>query len=89
MLEYDVAFEGVAGQAELVRRGEASARELVQLALGRIERIDGELNAFGAVLAEAASPTPTARTSAGRAATGRRCSACRWRSRTRSTSRAR
>ena len=54
MLDDDVAFEGVAAQAELVRRGEASARELVELALGRIERIDGELNAFGAVLAEGA-----------------------------------
>jgi amidase len=54
VLEYDVAFEGVAAQAERVRRGEVSARELVELALGRIERIDGELNAFGAVLAEAA-----------------------------------
>ncbi len=54
MLDYDVAFEGVAAQAELVRRGGASARELVELALGRIERIGGELNAFGAVLAERA-----------------------------------
>jgi amidase len=50
----DVAFGGVAAQAELVRRGEASARELVELALGRIARLDGELNAFGAVLAERA-----------------------------------
>ena len=54
MLESDVAFEGVAAQAELVRRGEASARELVELALGRIERLDGKLNAFGVVLAERA-----------------------------------
>jgi amidase len=54
VLEFDVAFEGVAAQAELVRRGEASARELVELALGRIERLDGKLNAFGAVFAERA-----------------------------------
>jgi amidase len=54
VLEHDVAFDGVAAQAELVRRGEASARELVELALGRIERLDGELNAFGAVLADRA-----------------------------------
>ena len=54
MLESDVAFDGVAAQAELLRRGEASARELVELALGRIERLDGELNAFGAVLADRA-----------------------------------
>jgi amidase len=54
VLQHDVAFEGVAAQAELVRRGEASARELVELALARIERLDGELNAFGAVLADGA-----------------------------------
>src|SRR3954449_4407289 len=54
MLEHDVAFEGMAAQAELVRRGGVSARELVALALGRIERIDGELNAFGAVFGEQA-----------------------------------
>jgi amidase len=50
----DVAFAGVAGQAELVRRGDVSARELVELALGRIERLDRDLNAFGAVYAERA-----------------------------------
>jgi amidase len=54
MLHDDIAFMGVAGQAELVRRGDASARELVELALGRIERLDRELNAFGAVYAERA-----------------------------------
>ena len=50
----DVAFEGVAGQAELVRRGQLSARELVELALERIGRLDPELNAFGAVYADRA-----------------------------------
>jgi amidase len=50
----DVAFAGVAGQAELVRRGDVSARELVELALSRIERLDRDLNAFGAVYAERA-----------------------------------
>ena len=54
VLDDDVAFAGVAGQADLVRRGEVSARELVELALGRIERLDRELNAFGAVYAERA-----------------------------------
>jgi amidase len=42
----------VATQAERVRRGEVSARELVEQALGRIEQIDGELNAFGVVFAD-------------------------------------
>ena len=47
-------FEGVAAQAELVRRGEVSARELVERTLRRIEQLDPELNAFGAVYAERA-----------------------------------
>jgi amidase len=50
----DVAFEGLVGQAELVRRGEASSRELVETALDRIGRLDIELNAFGAVYADQA-----------------------------------
>ena len=50
----DVAFDGVAGQAELVRRGEVSSRELVEGALARIERLDRELNSFAAVYAERA-----------------------------------
>jgi amidase len=54
VLEIDVAFDGVAAQAELVRSGGASARELVESALVRIERLDGALNAFGAVFADAA-----------------------------------
>lgn len=54
MLDDDVAFMGVAGQAGLVRRGDASARELVELALARIGRLDPELNAFAAVYDERA-----------------------------------
>ncbi|HTX12912.1 MAG TPA: amidase [Solirubrobacteraceae bacterium] len=54
MLHDDIAFMGVAGQAELVRRGDASAQELVELALARIERLDPELNAFAAVYRERA-----------------------------------
>ena len=50
----DVAFAGVAGQIELVRRGAVSARELVELSIRRIERIDRELNAFAAVYGERA-----------------------------------
>jgi amidase len=50
----DLAFAGVARQAELVRSGEVSSRELVETALDRIGRLDGELNAFGAVYAERA-----------------------------------
>jgi amidase len=54
VLHDDIAFLGVAGQAELVRRGDASAQELVELALARIDRLDRELNAFAAVYQERA-----------------------------------
>jgi amidase len=50
----DLAFAGAAKQAEMVRGGEVSPRELVQLCLDRIERIDPELNSFRKVLAEKA-----------------------------------
>ena len=54
MLGDEVAFAGVAGQGELVRRREVSARELVELAFSRIDRLDPELNTFGAVYRERA-----------------------------------
>ena len=50
----DLAFAGAARQAELVRDGQVSSRELVELYLERIERLDPELNAFRVVLAERA-----------------------------------
>ena len=50
----DVAFAGAARQAEMVRSGEISARELVQLSLDRIARFDPQLNAFRVVFAERA-----------------------------------
>jgi amidase len=50
----DLAFAGPARQAELVRSREVSPRELVELSLHRIERIDPDLNAFRVVLAERA-----------------------------------
>jgi amidase len=45
----DLAFAGAARQAELIRRGEVSSRELVELYLERMERLDPELNAFRTV----------------------------------------
>src|SRR5215216_5326282 len=42
----DLAFAGALRQAELVRSREVSARELVELYLERIDRLDGDLNAF-------------------------------------------
>lgn len=50
----DLAFAGAARQAEMVRAGEVSPTELVQLYLDRIARIDPQLNAFRKVLAEKA-----------------------------------
>jgi amidase len=54
MADNDVAFAGVARQAELVRNGEISARELVTLYLKRIAQLDTRLNAFRIVRAEQA-----------------------------------
>jgi amidase len=42
----DLAFTGAVRQAELVRRREVSARELAELYLQRIDRYDGDLNAY-------------------------------------------
>jgi amidase len=50
----DIAFAGAARQAEMVRAGEVSPKELVQLSLGRIARLDPELNSFRKVFAEKA-----------------------------------
>ena len=50
----EVAFAGAVRQAEMVREGEISPTELVQLHLDRIERLDPQLNAFRVVLAERA-----------------------------------
>jgi amidase len=50
----ELAFAGVVRQAELVRAGEVSSRELVELYLERIERLDPELNAFRKVMPERA-----------------------------------
>jgi amidase len=50
----DIAFAGAARQAEMVRAGEVSPSELVRLHLGRIERLNPQLNAFRTVFAERA-----------------------------------
>jgi amidase len=50
----ELAFAGPLRQAELIREGEISPRDLVQLYLDRIERIDPQINAFRTVLAERA-----------------------------------
>jgi amidase len=50
----DLAFAGLARQAELIRAGEVSSRELIELYLERIERLEPALRAFRIVLAEEA-----------------------------------
>ena len=50
----ELAFAGPARQAELIRTREVSPRELVDLYLERIERIDPRLNSFRVVFAERA-----------------------------------
>jgi len=54
MERIDVAFAGIARQAELIRAGEVSPRELVELCLERVARIDPQLNAVRVVFAERA-----------------------------------
>jgi amidase len=50
----DLAYSGLAKQAALIRAGEVSSRELVELYLERIARIDPELNSYRVVMAERA-----------------------------------
>ena len=50
----ELAYAGPARQAELVRSGEVTPRDLVELTLRRIERLDPQLNAFRKVLGEKA-----------------------------------
>jgi amidase len=50
----DLAFAGLAEQARLVREGEVTSRDLVEMSLERIERLDPKLNAFRCVLADSA-----------------------------------
>jgi len=52
--EQDVAFAGPGVVADMVRRRELTARELVELFLARIEAIDPKLNAFRVTMADEA-----------------------------------
>jgi amidase len=54
MTPEELAFSGAGRQAELIRDKQVSPRELVELYLDRIARIDGELNAFRTVIGERA-----------------------------------
>jgi amidase len=50
----DLAYAGIARQAELIAGGQVSARELVDVCLERIARLDRRLNAFRVLFAERA-----------------------------------
>src|SRR5437763_5785457 len=52
--ETDVAYAGVAGQADLLRTRQVSAPELVDVLLARIERLNPRLNCFVDVFADSA-----------------------------------
>jgi amidase len=57
--ENELAFAGPLELSRLVREREISARELVELSLARIERIDPRLNAFRLTLQDLALTTAT------------------------------
>jgi amidase len=50
----DLAFAGLARQAELIRAGEVTSRELTELYLERIDRLDPVLRSYRVVLADEA-----------------------------------
>ncbi len=50
----ELAFAGVGRLLDLLRAGEVTSRQLVDLYLDRIARLDGRLNAFTVVLADSA-----------------------------------
>lgn len=54
MTDAELAYADITRQAELIRAGQVSSRELVELYLDRIERLDPQLNAFRIVWAERA-----------------------------------
>ena len=53
-VDEEVAFADASRQAEMIRGGEISPTELVQLYLGRIERIDPQLNSYRVLFPERA-----------------------------------
>ncbi len=53
-MDPDIAFAGAAQQARLLAAGEITAPALLELYLGRIRRLDPQLNTYRVVLADAA-----------------------------------
>ena len=82
----DLAFAGAAEQARLLAAGTIAAPALLDLYLDRIARLDPGLRAYRVVLAESARREAAAAQARLDAGERLRCSACRSRSRTMSTS---
>ena len=51
---FELAYAGIARQAGLIASGEVSSRELLEVYIERIERLEPQLNAFRIVFAERA-----------------------------------
>ncbi len=62
MNQTDLAFSSALTQAQLVRNGEVSPLELVELYLQRIEQLDSQLGSFFTVMAESAIADATTKT---------------------------
>ncbi len=63
MVEHELLWAGVDGQAAAVRRRDVSARELAAAVLDRIHKYDRHLNAFSVVMADEALAEAAARDS--------------------------
>lgn len=57
----ELRYAGVAGQAEAVRSGRATASDLLEQSLARIAELDGQVNAFTTVMSEHARAEAAAR----------------------------
>jgi amidase len=51
----DIAYAGVVGQRELLRSGELTAVQLLQICLDRIDRYDGRIGAFRTLFRDTAA----------------------------------
>ncbi len=71
MSDHELVFAGPGALAARVRSGELAPRELVELFLGRIERLDPRLNAFRVTIADEALAAADALAKSDLAAAGR------------------
>ncbi|HUR13237.1 MAG TPA: amidase family protein [Mycobacteriales bacterium] len=62
LTDEDIAFAGVAGQRDLLRRGAVTSVRLLEISLARIERLDRRLNAFRTLFSTARAEAEAADT---------------------------